>query len=93
MINNQPNLDRLFHALADGNRRAIVERLVAGPLTVSDLAEPMAISLPAVMQHLAVLEASGLVESAKQGRVRTCRLSAGAWRRPKTGFRYGAPRW
>jgi DNA-binding transcriptional ArsR family regulator len=64
----------VFHALADPTRRRIVEQLGAGPATVSALAAPLPISLPAVMQHLAVLEASGLVRSAKVGRVRTCRL-------------------
>jgi DNA-binding transcriptional ArsR family regulator len=71
-------LDRLFQALADPTRRAIVERLSRGPSSVSALAEPLAMSLPAVMQHLQVLETSGLVRSEKQGRVRTCRIEAAA---------------
>jgi DNA-binding transcriptional ArsR family regulator len=71
-------LDRLFQALADPTRRAIVERLSRGPSSVSALAEPLAMSLPAVMQHLQVLETSGLVRSEKQGRVRTCRIDAAA---------------
>lgn len=78
MINNQTTLDRMFHALADGHRRSIIERLASGPLTVSDLAGPLHISLPAVMQHIAVLETSGLLVSEKQGRVRTCTLASGA---------------
>ena len=78
MMNNEPNLDRMFHALADGHRRAMVERLAGGPLSVSDLAGPLNISLPAVMQHLGVLETCGLVRSAKQGRVRTCTLDPAA---------------
>lgn len=67
-------LDRTFHALADPTRRAMVQRLSRGPATVSELAKPLAISLPAVMQHLAVLEESGVVTSRKQGRVRTCQV-------------------
>lgn len=67
-------LDRTFHALSDPTRRAMVQRLSRGPATVSELAKPLSISLPAVMQHLAVLEASGVVSSQKVGRVRTCRM-------------------
>ncbi|MBX3429290.1 MAG: helix-turn-helix transcriptional regulator [Hyphomonadaceae bacterium] len=63
-----------FQALADPSRRAMVDRLVQGPATVSELAAPLAMSLPGVMQHLAVLEASGLVVSEKIGRTRTCRI-------------------
>lgn len=67
-------LDRTFHALADPSRRSIVVRLSRGPASVSELAAPLAMSLPAVVQHLGVLEATGLVRSEKAGRVRTCRL-------------------
>jgi DNA-binding transcriptional ArsR family regulator len=67
-------LDLAFQALADPSRRAMVDRLVQGPATVSELAKPLAMSLPGVMQHLAVLEASGLVISEKVGRTRTCRI-------------------
>jgi DNA-binding transcriptional ArsR family regulator len=67
-------LDQAFHALADPNRRAIVARLSQGTASVSELAAPLSISLPAVAQHLDVLQQSGLVSSAKVGRVRTCRL-------------------
>jgi DNA-binding transcriptional ArsR family regulator len=67
-------LDLAFQALADPSRRAMVDRLVQGPATVSELAKPLAMSLPGVMQHLAVLEASGLVISEKVGRIRTCRI-------------------
>ena len=74
MLNQSDGLDRAFHALADPTRRAIVERLAREPTSVSALARPLAMSLPAVMQHLAVLEASGLVRSAKSGRVRMCRV-------------------
>ncbi len=68
------NLDKTFAALADPARRAIVERLVSGPASVSELAKPLPMSLPAVMLHLKVLEDSGLVTSRKEGRVRTCRI-------------------
>jgi DNA-binding transcriptional ArsR family regulator len=71
---NQQSLDLAFQALADPTRRAMIERLSLSPVSVSDLARPLAMSLPAVMQHLAVLESSGLVVSEKLGRVRTCRL-------------------
>lgn len=71
-------IDSLFHALSDPTRRVMVERLSRGPTSVSALAEPMAISLSAVMQHLAVLEASGLIRSEKAGRVRTCRIEPSA---------------
>jgi DNA-binding transcriptional ArsR family regulator len=67
-------LDAVLHALADSSRRAIVERLSRGPASVSELAGPLPISLPAVVQHLQVLEASGVIASEKVGRVRTCRL-------------------
>jgi DNA-binding transcriptional ArsR family regulator len=67
-------LDRVFQALADGTRRDIVARLVRGPASVSQLAQPLSMSLPAVMQHLQVLETCGLVRSEKAGRVRTCRI-------------------
>ena len=68
----QPSLDLAFDALADPNRRRIVEQLVRGPRTVSELARPLAMSLPAVTHHLRRLERSGLIRSAKRGRVRTC---------------------
>src|SRR5436190_10378654 len=71
---NQMALDQVFHALADPARRGMLERLSRGPATVSELAEPLPMSLPAVVQHLQVLEASGLVRSEKVGRVRTCRI-------------------
>lgn len=74
MTNEQSDLDRVFHSLADPSRRAIVARLVAGPATVSELAEPLTMALPSVLQHLKVLEDSGLIRSEKRGRVRTCRI-------------------
>ncbi len=74
MLNQPALLDQAFQALADPTRRAILEHLARGPASVSDLARPFEMSMPAVMQHLAVLEASGLVRSQKSGRVRTCRI-------------------
>jgi DNA-binding transcriptional ArsR family regulator len=74
MLNQGADLDRLFHALADPARRAMVERLSNGPAPVTELARPLPMSLPAAMQHLGVLEAAGLVRSEKVGRVRTCSI-------------------
>jgi DNA-binding transcriptional ArsR family regulator len=85
VLNSQPRLDLVFQALSDPTRRAIVEQLGRGPASVSQLARPFAMSLPAVLQHVAVLEASGLLTSEKVGRIRTCRIdsralsSAGRW--------------
>jgi DNA-binding transcriptional ArsR family regulator len=76
VLNSQPQLDLVFGALSDPTRRAIVERLGRGPASVSQLAQPFAMSLPAVLQHVAVLEASGLVTSEKVGRVRTCQIDS-----------------
>lgn len=67
-------LDHTFHALADRSRRSIVVRLSHGPASVSELAKPLGMSLPAVVHHIDVLQKSGLVRSEKVGRVRTCRL-------------------
>ena len=80
MPNQLSPLDQVFHALADPTRRGMVERLVRGPATVSELSRPLTMSLPAVLQHLQVLEASGLVRSEKAGRVRTCRIEPDALR-------------
>lgn len=74
MLNNSSKLDLLFQALADPGRRGMVERLSSGPASVSELAEPLDMTLSAVVQHLAVLEASGIVRSEKVGRVRTCKI-------------------
>jgi DNA-binding transcriptional ArsR family regulator len=74
MPRSRPKVDRVFHALGDATRRSIVEKISAGPISVSRLAEPLAISLAAVVQHLQVLEESGLVRTEKSGRVRTCRI-------------------
>jgi DNA-binding transcriptional ArsR family regulator len=70
----EPPIDVVFHALSDANRRAMIDRLFDGPASVSELARPLSISLPAVVQHLHVLEASGVVRSHKVGRVRTCEI-------------------
>jgi DNA-binding transcriptional ArsR family regulator len=70
----KPDIDAIFRALGDPTRRAIMERLGHGPISVSQLAEPLNITLAAVVQHLQVLEESGLVATEKVGRVRTCRI-------------------
>src|SRR5438105_8861659 len=80
-----PTLNLVFQALADPTRRLMVERLCRGPASVTELAQPFAMSLPAVVQHLQVLEASGLVRSEKVGRVRTCHIETDTLR--------GAERW
>jgi DNA-binding transcriptional ArsR family regulator len=69
-----PPVDVVFHALSDANRRAMIDRLLDGPASVSELGRPLGISLPAVVQHLHVLEAGGVVRSHKVGRVRTCEI-------------------
>jgi DNA-binding transcriptional ArsR family regulator len=74
------NMDLLFAALADPSRRGMVDRLIDGPASVSELARPLEMSLSAVVQHLHVLEASGLVRSEKLGRVRTCAIEPTALR-------------
>jgi DNA-binding transcriptional ArsR family regulator len=82
MLKHRPRgeIDHVFHALADPSRRLIVERLSRGPASVSELARPLPISLPAVVQHLRVLETSGLVRTEKRGRVRTCHIEPAALR-------------
>jgi DNA-binding transcriptional ArsR family regulator len=75
MLNN--SVDRLFHALAEPTRRAIVEQLSLGPRSVSDLARPFDLTLAAIVQHLQVLERSGLIRTEKVGRVRTCSIKSG----------------
>jgi|SRR3954452_2003074 DNA-binding transcriptional ArsR family regulator len=74
MLNDSLQLDRAFQALSDPVRRGMLARLSCGPASVSELAEPFSISLPAILQHLKSLEDSGLVRSAKKGRVRTVQL-------------------
>ncbi len=72
------NLDRIFHALSDPTRRAVVERLRTGSATVSELAQPFDMTLPSFLKHLGVLERAGLIASDKSGRTRRCRLTDGA---------------
>jgi DNA-binding transcriptional ArsR family regulator len=83
MLKQRPPVDDVFRALGDPSRRAMVERLGSGPLTVSQLAKPLDMTLSAVVQHLAVLESCGLVRSKKLGRTRTCSLEG-------AGLRLGA---
>ena len=78
MLDQAADLDRVFHALADPGRRVMVERLSAGPASVSELGRPLAMSLTAVLQHVQVLEASGLVRSQKTGRTRICSINPAA---------------
>lgn len=77
MLKYSTRLDHAFQALADPARRGMLARLAKGPASVSELAKPLSMSLPAVLQHLQSLEASGLIRSQKKGRVRTCRLEPG----------------
>jgi DNA-binding transcriptional ArsR family regulator len=74
MLQYSESLDLAFHALSDPSRRGMIERLTRGPASVTELAEPFAMSLSAVVQHLRILEASGLVRTEKLGRVRTCQI-------------------
>jgi DNA-binding transcriptional ArsR family regulator len=78
MSMQKSDIDRVFHALGEPTRRAIVEKLSQGPISVSRLAAPLAITLAAVVQHLQILEQSGLVHTEKAGRVRTCRIEPAA---------------
>lgn len=80
MLHQSSSLDLTFQALSDPARRIMVERLSRGPASVSELARPLDMTLSAVVQHLGVLEASGLVRSEKVGRVRTCRMEPAALR-------------
>jgi DNA-binding transcriptional ArsR family regulator len=72
MAKHDPDLSRLFHALADPTRRSILTRLGEGPAPVTELARPTGLRLPTVMRHLSVLEEAGLIASSKDGRVRSC---------------------
>jgi DNA-binding transcriptional ArsR family regulator len=74
---HSPTLDRTFAALSDPTRREIIERLSAGPASISELAEPIGISLPGVLKHVRILEAAQLVTTSKRGRTRECRLAPG----------------
>jgi DNA-binding transcriptional ArsR family regulator len=70
------SVDQVFHALGDPTRRAILERVSQGPVSVSSLAKPLRITVAAAVQHVQVLEKSGLVHTTKVGRVRTCRMES-----------------
>lgn len=74
MAKHDPDLSLLFHALSDPTRRAMLSRLTKGPAAVTDLAEPTGLRLPTILRHLSVLEAAGLIATAKDGRVRSCTL-------------------
>jgi DNA-binding transcriptional ArsR family regulator len=78
MLEQTIDLDRTFQALADTSRRTMVERLSLGPASVSELAEPLTMSLAAVVQHVQVLEACGVVKTEKIGRTRMCRIEGAA---------------
>lgn len=75
-LTQRVHIDRVFHALGDPTRRAMIEKLSEGPVSVSKLAKPLDITLAAVVQHLRILETSGLVRTEKVGRVRTCRIES-----------------
>lgn len=92
MLNHQ-SADRVFHALADANRRAIVERLTRGPATVSELARHLGVTVAATVQHLQVLEASELVRSEKAGRVRTCQIDPSGLRNAEEWLRLRRTTW
>jgi DNA-binding transcriptional ArsR family regulator len=96
MKRNHPHgldVDRIFQALGDATRRAMLERLSRGPMSVSTLAEPFNMSLAAVLQHLQVLEEAGLVKTEKLGRVRSCRIEAAGLRAAEDWLRERRPEW
>ncbi|MGX4804165.1 ArsR/SmtB family transcription factor [Bradyrhizobium guangdongense] len=93
MANQLPQLDQVFAALADPTRRAIVMRLCVGEASVGELADPFDMALPSFMKHIHVLEQSGLVQSEKSGRVRTCRLSPDALLSAEDWFQHQRAIW
>ena len=93
MLDEPDLLDRMFHALADPSRRAILARLSEGPASVTTLAAPLPMSLAAVGQHIRVLHAGGLVRTEKIGRVRTCRLEPAAMRSAEQWLSQHRGRW
>ncbi len=93
MLDHQKSSDRLFHALAEPNRRAMIERLSRGPASVKELAEPLPMSLAAALQHLQVLENSGVIRTEKVGRVRTCRLEPAALRQAEAWLHQQRTAW
>lgn len=92
-MSRKPDIDRLFHALGDPSRRAIVEAVSRGPVSVSRLAVPLGITLAAVVQHVQVLEQSGIVQTEKVGRVRTCRIRPGGLSAAETWLRDRRAMW
>jgi DNA-binding transcriptional ArsR family regulator len=93
MLKYSDPLDRIFHALSDPARRLMVDRLVQGPASVGELAEPLKMSLPGVFQHLQVLEESGLVRTEKIGRVRMCQIDTVVMRQAEEWFRSRRTPW
>lgn len=93
MGKKEPDIDRIFQALGDGSRRAILERLSGGPVSVSQLSEPLGITLAAVVQHIQVLEESGLVRTEKVGRVRTCSVAPAGLAAAEQWIRERRPSW
>jgi len=87
------DINRVFHALGDPTRRAILERLSFGPMSVSRLAEPLQMTLAAVVQHLQVLEEAGLVKTEKTGRVRSCRVETAGLHAAEQWLRARRPEW
>lgn len=79
MDNYSPRLDNVFQALADPTRRAVIDRLGDGPASITDLARPFDMALPSFLKHIRVLEQSGLIQTRKEGRVRTCAISPAAF--------------
>lgn len=93
MLDQLADLDRVFQALADPGRRRMVERLSLGPASVSELGQPLAMSLAAVLQHVQVLEASGLVRSQKVGRTRICNINPATLRSAEHWMSERRARW
>ena len=93
MANSTIEIGRVFHALGDPTRRALVERLAAAPANVSALAELAGVTLTAIGQHLAILESAGLVATEKLGRVRTCRLETPGFQALETWISANKPEW
>jgi len=93
MKRSSPKIDRVFQALGDSTRRAMLERLSSGPMSVSLLAEPFDMSLAAVVQHLQILQEAGLIKTEKTGRVRSCRVEASGLRAAEEWLRARRPEW
>ncbi|MET8885371.1 ArsR/SmtB family transcription factor [Streptomyces rubiginosohelvolus] len=94
MLNHEAEAtDRVFHALADPNRRAVIERLTRGPASVSELAAHLGVTLAATVQHLRVLQDSELVQSEKAGRVRTCRIDPSGLRNAEAWLHHQRTTW